>query len=144
MEFARRQRRLRRREEALALILVRQDTAEVVGGVGLHNIRAPHGRAELGYWVAVPHWREGYALEATRAVMDVAFGRLGMHRLEAAVFEGNGPSAALLRKLGFRREGVMREKFWHWGGWRNEIRFGITVGEYRARKRGSSVRARRG
>ena len=74
----------------------------LIGGCGIH--RDAHGDAELGYWIARPHWGLGYATEAARAVL--ALGRtLGHVRIVAGHFTDNPASGHVLRKLGFHPTG---------------------------------------
>ena len=58
--------------------------------------------AHLGYYFARPYWRRGLASEASKAFIDVAFGRLGLLRLMADVQEGNVGSEKILLKFGFK------------------------------------------
>lgn len=69
---------------------------------------------ELGYHVARPHWGQGYATEAVRAVARFGFERMALNRIEADVTVGNVRSARVLEKLGFTREGLLRQR----GYWR--------------------------
>src|SRR5271166_4783579 len=65
----------------VGIILRQSDT--LCGGVGL-MIEAEHRRAELGYWIGVPYWGNGYATEAARALVKYGFGTLGLHRIFAS------------------------------------------------------------
>ena len=58
--------------------------------------------AHLGYYFAQAYWRQGFASEASRAFIDVAFTRLRLLRLGADVELGNAASEHILRKFGFR------------------------------------------
>jgi ribosomal-protein-alanine N-acetyltransferase len=66
-------------------------------------------RAELGYWLAAPMWRQGFATEAARAVIDFGFRELGLARVYAQVLAGNRASRAVLDKLGMLNEGIKRQ-----------------------------------
>ena len=76
----------------------------LVGSCGLG--RRPSGTIELGYWIARPHWGQGFATEAGRAVLDIAKA-LGLKRLEASHFLDNPASGRVLEKLGFRSTGLI-------------------------------------
>ncbi|MGA9334089.1 MAG: GNAT family N-acetyltransferase [Rudaea sp.] len=86
-----------------------------VGQCVMFNVNAPQRRAEIGYGLARPHWGHGYAREAMELVLDYAFGALALHRLEADVDPRNSGSVRLLERLGFVREGLLRER-WHVNG----------------------------
>lgn len=96
----------------LAIVLRERDT--LCGGVGL-QIEREHGRAELGYWIGVPYWGNGYATEAARSVVNYGFGTLGLHRIFASHFTNNPASARILRKIGMRHEGSLRGHILKWG-----------------------------
>jgi RimJ/RimL family protein N-acetyltransferase len=93
--------------------LVARSDGGLVGAMGL-AIAAQHRRAELGYWVGVPHWNRGYATEAGRALLAYAFGPLGLHRVEAHHFTRNPASGRVMQKLGMRPEGVHRDVVLKW------------------------------
>ncbi|NGP45885.1 GNAT family N-acetyltransferase [Bacillaceae bacterium SIJ1] len=83
---------------------------QVVGSVGLNAIDTLNDGAEIGYDVGKPYWRQGYGKEALNALINFAFDTLQVNRLEAKVIPDNMPSLALLEKLGFEKEGCLREK----------------------------------
>ena len=68
-------------------------------------------RAELGFILGREHWGRGYAAEAQRAAIGFAFDELGLHRLEADADPANAASVRSLERLGFRREGLLRERW---------------------------------
>jgi RimJ/RimL family protein N-acetyltransferase len=87
------------------LIFARTDGApELVGACGLG--RRPSGAVELGYWVARPHWGQGFATEAARALIDIARA-LGLPQLEGSHFVDNPASSRVLEKLGFQPLGIV-------------------------------------
>lgn len=82
--------------------------AALFGACGLNDIKAEHGRGELGYWLLPGHWGRGVATECVGAVLEHAFGKMGLHRVGADVEVDNHGSRRLLERLGFRLEGVRR------------------------------------
>ena len=98
----------------------------LVGGISLMNVR--RGVAQtgtLGYWIGAPYARQGYMSEALLAVLDFAFDRLGLHRVEAASLPHNVASQGLLRKAGFSEEGYAREYLRINGAWQDHVVFAI-------------------
>jgi [ribosomal protein S5]-alanine N-acetyltransferase len=85
---------------------------EVIGLIGLHTWEHHHRRAELGYDMAVSRWGQGIAGEAARAVVDYGFTTMRLHRIEAHTIADNHRSVRLLERLGFQREGTLREYSW--------------------------------
>jgi RimJ/RimL family protein N-acetyltransferase len=102
------------RGTGLHLAIVLRENGSLLGGVGL-RIESEHGRAELGYWIGLPYWRNGYATEAARAVVNYGFAALGLHRIFACHFANNPASARVLRKIGMRHEGSLRGHMVKWG-----------------------------
>jgi ribosomal-protein-alanine N-acetyltransferase len=72
--------------------------------IGCCGLRAGHHNKEayLGYYLAQPYWRRGFASEACKAFIDMAFTRLRLRRLLADVEQGNTASEHILRKFGFQ------------------------------------------
>ena len=84
-----------------------------IGGVGL-RLDDQHDHAELGYWLGVPYWKQGYATEAAREMLRYGFEDLGLHRIFASHFKHNPASGRILVKLGMRYEGCHREHLRKW------------------------------
>ena len=83
----------------------------LVGSCTLFQWSAKHRRAEIGYALDHSVWGQGLMTEALTALFDFAFGPLGLHRLEADVDPRNDRSLAILERLGFAREGLLRQRF---------------------------------
>lgn len=81
---------------------------EVVGVVGLNHIDALLRSAQVGYWVRSDRADRGLATEAVAAVLEHAFGPLGLHRLELHAGVENHASKRVAERLGFRHEGLAR------------------------------------
>ncbi len=87
------------------------ETREAIGICSLFNVEMASKRAEIGFGLQRPFWGRGYISEAVRAVVDSAFDVLDMHRIEAEIDPRNGASARVLERLGFVREGLLRERW---------------------------------
>ena len=108
------------------LFLLRQADDQLLGGISLLNVRRGVAQtASLGYWIGRPFARQGYMSEAISAVLDLAFGKLGLHRVEAACLPHNEPSRGLLLKSGFKEEGFAREYLRINGRWQDHVLFAI-------------------
>jgi ribosomal-protein-alanine N-acetyltransferase len=98
----------------------------LLGGIGLSNVRRGVAEtASLGYWIGEPHARQGYMSASLPLVLDFAFGRLHLHRVEAACLPHNVPSRALLKKIGFRQEGLARQYLCIQGKWQDHVLYAI-------------------
>ena len=84
---------------------------KVIGGTQLSNIDKYNGTAGGGIWIAEPYWGNGYGKEAFNARIKYAFEELGLRRLENGYFKGNEKSHKMQLSLGYRDEGIRREKF---------------------------------
>jgi len=113
----------RRAGERLSLSIVRRSDGALLGGVGLHQFSEGSARAEVGYWLGRDYRGEGYASEAVERLLEVAFRDLALHRIEARVFPGNGPSQRLARRAGLRYEGRLRDEVQKDGRWRASLLF---------------------
>ena len=82
------------------------DESEVIGRIGMHQ-GIGEGAREIGYWIGVGHAGRGYATEATAALTRVGFEVNGLERLEIRCDPGNGPSAAVPRKLGYTLDATL-------------------------------------
>jgi RimJ/RimL family protein N-acetyltransferase len=76
------------------------------GSIGICSIELREGAAEIGCWLGVPFWGRGYATEATRALIDHAFGELGHDALVSGARVSNPASRRVLEKCGFQWTGV--------------------------------------
>ena len=95
--------------------IARREDDRVIGTCTLFHLDKDNRRAEVGFALGREHWRQGYAREALTALFDFAFGEWNLHRLEADVDPRNAASLRALERLGFQREGYLRER-WHVGG----------------------------
>jgi [ribosomal protein S5]-alanine N-acetyltransferase len=93
--------------------LILRETGRLIGGAGL-NVEESHCRAELGYWIGLPYWGQGYATEAASALVCYGFEELRLHRIFASHFRGNEASARVLKRLGMHFEGSQREHICKW------------------------------
>lgn len=104
----------------------------LVGTCTLADLSVEHRRAALGYAVGRAAWGRGYATEALRALLDLAFGALALHRLEADVDPRNAASIRVLERLGFRHEGHQRERWHLQGEVQDAVLYGLLAREWRA------------
>jgi ribosomal-protein-alanine N-acetyltransferase len=95
--------------------VARNDDDVLIGTTTLWHIDAGNSRAEIGYALASRLWGQGYAQEALRVALGFAFDVLQLRRIEADVDPRNVASCRLLERVGFTREGVLRER-WTVGG----------------------------
>ncbi|MDO8467842.1 MAG: GNAT family protein [Nanoarchaeota archaeon] len=108
-----------------------KEERRIIGGGGLHHVNG-HS-AEIGYWIGEKYHNKGYGSEMLNALINFAFKRLKLSRLEAGVFAGNPSSGRLLEKYGFEKEGYKRQArvCKADGKVKDEILYGLLKKEYR-------------
>ncbi len=83
---------------------------ELIGSCGFYKWEhEPHRRIEVGYDLHPVHWGKGIMKEAMKAVIDYGFVNMGLNRISLMAFSFNKRSTAFARRMGFVREGVLRE-----------------------------------
>ncbi len=80
-----------------------------IGWCSLSRWNAEHRSAAIGFCLGEASWGQGYATEAARALLQWAFDTLDLNRVQAETDTRNAASARVLEKLGFVREGTLRE-----------------------------------
>lgn len=103
----------------------------IVGHATLFKWDEEQKRAEIGYSIRRDRWGKGLATEAVAALIDFAFARLAIRRLEADADPRNGASMRVLEKLGFVREGYLRERWEIGGEIQDAVMYGLLQREWR-------------
>jgi ribosomal-protein-alanine N-acetyltransferase len=111
---------------------VRAVTGDLVGLINISEIvRGVFHSGYLGYYIFAPYQRQGFMLAGLSAAIGRALRNQGLHRLEANIQPGNRASIALVKRLGFRREGYSPRYLKVGGRWRDHERWAITVEDWR-------------
>jgi RimJ/RimL family protein N-acetyltransferase len=92
----------------------------------------PHRQGEIGFIFHPDHQGRGYATEAGRAVLAMAFETYGLHRVFGRLEARNRASARVLEKLGLRREAYLVENEWVKGEWQSELVYAVLAREWRS------------
>jgi ribosomal-protein-alanine N-acetyltransferase len=128
-------RRLRRPTHQGHFVVLRASGA-LVGVINLNEIvRGGFRSAYLGYYGFLPHVGRGYMGDGLRLVLRRAFGELRLHRVEANIQPENASSLALVRRLGFRREGFSPRYLKIAGRWCDHERWALLAEEWPPRER---------
>jgi ribosomal-protein-alanine N-acetyltransferase len=113
-------------DDQASFLLRHRSCRKLIGFVNVNNIvRGGFQSGYLGYGAFASHAGRGLMTEGLRAVIDVAFGDLGLHRLEANIQPGNARSIALVQRLGFDKEGFSRRYLRIDGDWRDHERWAL-------------------
>jgi [ribosomal protein S5]-alanine N-acetyltransferase len=118
---------------SLQLAVVRSEDGVALGTCTLFGCNHPESRrAEIGYVLARPYWGAGYMHEALTAFVGFAFRSLGLNRLEADIDPRNTASRRTLERLGFTREGLLRDRWIVAGETSDAEMFGLLSREWPA------------
>lgn len=108
-----------------------RESGSFVGTCGFLGIEREHNRMEIGYDLTRAHWGKGLMPEAVRAVLNFGFGPLQANKIEARVDPGNTASIRLMDKLGFVREGLLRQHEFEKGHYVDLAAYALLKSEYR-------------
>jgi [ribosomal protein S5]-alanine N-acetyltransferase len=114
--------------------IAERESNVVVGTCTLAGLSVQHRRAEVGFALARRAWGHGYIAEALPALVAFAFETLGLHRLEADVDPRNARSIRALERVGFQREGYLRERYFLNDELQDAVLFGLLRPEWSARR----------
>jgi len=117
---------------SLRLALVRTGDDALVGTCSLFSFNEACRRAEIGYALARSAWGAGLMHEALQALVGFAFDALRLHRLEADIDPRNTASASSLERLGFVKEGHLRERWIVDGEVSDSVLYGLLQSDWRA------------
>lgn len=109
---------------SLTWAITERATGSVIGAIHL-GLAIEHARGDLGYWVGMPYWGQGYATEAARLVIVYGYSALDLHRIQAFCLPSNVGSIRVVEKLGFRSEGTLRGYVRKWGNFEDRQVFGL-------------------
>jgi RimJ/RimL family protein N-acetyltransferase len=118
--------------DGLSLAVERREDGHVIGDLSLWLRNAEHRQGEIGFVFHPDAQGQGYAREAATALLSVAFGELGLHRVFGRTDGRNEASTALMRRLGMRQEAHFRENEIFKGAWGDELVFAVLEGEWGA------------
>ena len=107
----------------------RADNKKLIGDVAVHlhdNLK----QAEIGFTLATAYQKRGFATEAVGAVLDRLFRVQGLHKVTGECDARNVGSAGLLERLGFTREGRLRQQTWIKGEWTDDLIYGLLAEEW--------------
>ena len=98
-------------ESMLRLGIEIATTGQLIGQAALYSFNPQNRRCDVGYALGRANWGRGYVGEALEALISHGFSGLDLNRIEADIDPRNEASAVVVRRLGFRHEGLMRERW---------------------------------
>lgn len=124
--------------ESLRLGLQRVEDDVLIGICLLFHINRQCRRAEIGYELRADVWGRGYMHEALLALVRLGFSELALNRIEADIDPRNVASARSLERLGFTKEGHLRERWIVNGEVSDSAVYGLLLSDWQARQRGAA------
>ncbi|GAB6988765.1 GNAT family N-acetyltransferase [Paenibacillus pini] len=107
--------------------VILKETSQFIGGCGIY---IKERNAEIGYCFSPEYWGHGYATEASEAMLEFGFKQFHVHRVFATCRPGNHASANVMKRIGMKQEGHLREHMWHKGRYHDSYLFSILEHEY--------------
>ncbi len=119
--------------ESLAMAIHVRADDRLIGSCAFSQLDAENGSALFHITIGErAEWGRGYGTEATRLMVDHAFGSLQLHRIALSVFEFNDRALRAYRRCGFQVEGRARESIWRGGRWWDEISMSMLASDWQA------------
>mgnify|MGYP001411807818 FL=1 len=119
-------------DRAYSFLIFKNEDKTLLGGINIGNVRRGVSQsASLGYWIGEKYSRNGYMKEALKLLIPSLFVDLRLNRIEAATLEENIASKNLLKKIGFKKEGVLRKYLKINGTWRDHILYGLLENDFK-------------
>ena len=115
-------------KKGVVLAITLAKSSDLVGAIGL-TAKPPHQRAEMGYWIGVPYWGNGYATEAAKALMAYGFETLNYHKIYAGHLKQNPASGRVMVKAGMVWEGEMVDHAFMDGQFHTLVYYGRVKGK---------------
>jgi ribosomal-protein-alanine N-acetyltransferase len=107
---------------------------KLIGSAGFYKwIQPERYQAEMGYDLDPACWGKGIMTEALSAIIQYGFDNMGLHRIEVLISHHNRRSQLLIRRLGFKREGVLRDHYFVEGRFSDDVIFSLLKEEWKAR-----------
>ncbi|MDP2925031.1 MAG: GNAT family protein [Nanoarchaeota archaeon] len=126
----------KKKRENYSLGIELKSNHKLIGGIDIYKVDRFLGKATMGYWLGKDYWRQGIMYEAAQAMIEFAFNKLELKRIDLDTSTKNIPSNGLIKKLGFRYEGTRRK--YHGPKakgtcWHNANFYGLLASKYKTK-----------
>ena len=113
-----------------------KSTGRPIGTIGLYGVDMENLRAVLDFDLLKEFWGKGYMTEASIAVLDYGFRVIGLNRIQASADADNHRSLAVIERVGFTKEGLMRQKDFYKGSFHDDVVYSFLRQDWPGMKRG--------
>ncbi|MEK4520657.1 GNAT family protein [Psychrobacillus sp. FSL W7-1457] len=117
-------------QTGLRWVIEKKVNKKVIGTCGYLNYEVEHNRIEIGYDLSPESWGKGIMTETLKAIIHFAFLELNANKIEAQITSENDASLHLVSKLGFHRDGVLREHEFEMGRYIDLVIYSLLAREY--------------
>jgi RimJ/RimL family protein N-acetyltransferase len=115
----------------IALGICLKDGQRLIGACGLHRVRLADRSAVFGILIGDREYQNhGFGTEATKLMLRLAFEELNLNRVGLSVLAGNRRGIQVYEKVGFVREGCVRQSYFRGGGYQDELYYGMLRSEW--------------
>lgn len=108
-----------------------KETGDLIGTINLGNVEESCLMSDTCYMLSPRYWGRGIMTEVLYAVLSYAFHKIGLHRVQAEVFDGNTASAHVLTKCGMRLEGTARQKYYKNGTFIDTAQYAVLRSDFK-------------
>jgi|SRR4030095_5239658 RimJ/RimL family protein N-acetyltransferase len=110
--------------------IIYNETSKLIGTIGFHVWNKINSFAEVGYAISKDYWNKGLMTEALKAILGFGFNHMHLNRIEATCKLQNEASEKVMKKCGFKFEGIMVQKLFAKGEFHDLKLFAITKDEF--------------
>jgi RimJ/RimL family protein N-acetyltransferase len=122
---------MRKKKKTLNFAIVDKKTKNLMGACGINEFHTDEKCAVLGWWIAKKYWGQAYAYDAVKALINYAFKKYKLNRLEGYIYAYNPRSLGFAKKLGFKLEGTWRKRHLYKGKFYDEWTIGLLHTEWK-------------
>jgi RimJ/RimL family protein N-acetyltransferase len=131
-----------RKAQSFPFAITLKDSGALIGCIALFGVLATHKKAEIGYWIGVDYWGQGYCSEAAQAIAKFGFSVLKLNKIVGRFKVGNTASGRILKKIGMKKVGVFKQDFFRDGRFQDTAFYEVLRSEFKRSKTASRRRAR--
>jgi ribosomal-protein-alanine N-acetyltransferase len=128
---------LYRKRQGFRWIITLKGDGRPIGTLGFYKWAPSAGhQAEMGYDLAKEHWGKGIMTEAMSAVIDFGFEKMELNRIEVFIMPRNKRSIKMIKNLGFKREGLLRQRYFdEFGNFTDDVLFSMLRSDWKEKRR---------
>lgn len=119
------------KHQSMNMVVIFQD--DIVGVAGFNEIDWTNQMASIGYWIGKDYVGKGIITKVVESLTKYAYDELNLNRVEIRAAEGNKKSRAIPERLGFKKEGCLREAEWLYDHFVDHVIYGMLTKDWKKR-----------